>query len=77
MLAFCLGNNRCGTPSSLRSKLENVCYNVLESQNSLAIFLLLFGAKRIPDIAESLGKAVRKLRKAQEESDSDHHDQPR
>lgn len=43
----------------------------------LAILLLLFGAKRIPDIAESLGKAVRKLRKAQEESDSDHHDQPR
>lgn len=29
-----------------------------------AILLLLFGAKRVPDIAESLAKAVRKFRAA-------------
>jgi len=30
----------------------------------LAILLLFFGAKRIPDVAESLGKALRKFRAA-------------
>ncbi len=36
-----------------------------------AILLLLFGAKRIPDIAESLGKAVRKFREGSEKSDKE------
>lgn len=39
----------------------------------LLIFLLvlLFGARRIPDIAESLGKALRKFKKASSESDEE------
>jgi len=36
-----------------------------------AILLLLFGAKRVPDIAESLGKALRKFRNASSSSDSE------
>ena len=33
----------------------------------LAIFLFLFGAKRLPQIGEGLGKTVRELRKIREE----------
>ena len=32
----------------------------------LAIFILLFGAKKIPEIASSLGKAMRDFKKASE-----------
>ncbi len=31
----------------------------------LVIFLLLFGAKRIPDIAESFGKGIKKFKDTQ------------
>ncbi len=31
------------------------------------IFLLLFGAKRIPDVAESLGKAIKKFQDTQKD----------
>jgi sec-independent protein translocase protein TatA len=33
----------------------------------LVIFLFIFGAKRLPDIGEGLGKTVREIRKIQEE----------
>ena len=33
----------------------------------LAIFLLLFGAKRLPDIGAGLGKTVKELRKIRDE----------
>ncbi len=33
----------------------------------LAIFLLLFGAKRLPQIGEGLGKTIRELRKIRED----------
>jgi len=36
----------------------------------LAIFLLLFGAKRIPEIGAGLGKTVKELRKIREERKS-------
>jgi len=36
----------------------------------LIIFLLLFGSKRIPEIARAFGKAIREFKKATEE-DSD------
>ncbi|MGL1902413.1 MAG: twin-arginine translocase TatA/TatE family subunit [Fibrobacterales bacterium] len=34
----------------------------------LAIFLLLFGAKRIPDIAESFGKGIKKFKDTQNDA---------
>ncbi|MFA6341601.1 MAG: twin-arginine translocase TatA/TatE family subunit [Fibrobacteraceae bacterium] len=39
----------------------------------LLIFLLvlLFGARRIPDIAENLGKALRKFKKASSETEEE------
>ena len=33
----------------------------------LVIFLFIFGAKRLPDIGEGLGKTVREIRKIREE----------
>lgn len=35
----------------------------------LAIFILLFGAKKIPEIASSLGKAMREFKKAGQETE--------
>jgi len=37
----------------------------------LAIFLFLFGAKKLPQIGESLGKTVRELRKIRDERKAD------
>ncbi len=37
----------------------------------LAIFLLLFGAKRLPEIGAGLGKTVKELRKIREERKAD------
>lgn len=37
----------------------------------LAILLLLFGARRIPQISESLGQALRKFRDTQKDSETD------
>ena len=34
------------------------------------LFVLVFGSKRIPDIAESIGKALKKFRKASQETES-------
>ena len=35
----------------------------------LAVLLLLFGAKKLPELARSLGKSARELRKGMRESD--------
>lgn len=37
----------------------------------LLVILLLFGPKRLPDLAKSLGQSVRELRKAQEGKDEE------
>lgn len=37
----------------------------------LVIFLLLFGAKRLPQIGEGLGKTIKELRKVQDERRAD------
>ena len=34
------------------------------------LFVLVFGSKRIPDIAESIGKALKEFRKASQETES-------
>lgn len=41
----------------------------------LAIILVLFGAKKLPDLASSMGKSIREFRKATDETDAD-TDQP-
>lgn len=40
----------------------------------LFIILLLFGAKRLPDLARSLGKALQEFRGARAENDHDETD---
>lgn len=40
----------------------------------LLIILLLFGAKRLPDIAKSLGKGIREFKKAFKGEDDDPSD---
>ena len=37
----------------------------------LVIFLVLFGAKKLPDIGEGLGKTVREIRKIKDERKAD------
>ncbi len=37
----------------------------------LVIFLVLFGAKKLPDIGEGLGKTVREIRKIKAEKKAD------
>lgn len=37
----------------------------------LIIVLLLFGAKKLPDLASSMGKSIREFRKAAEGTDDD------
>ncbi len=37
----------------------------------LAIVLLLFGAKRLPEIANSMGKSIREFRKATDDSEAE------
>ena len=36
----------------------------------LVIVLLLFGAKKLPDLASSMGKSIKEFRKATEEADT-------
>jgi len=38
------------------------------------VFLLLFGAKRLPDLAKSLGKSLREFKKAANEIQEELHD---
>lgn len=42
----------------------------------LLLFVLVFGSKRIPDIAESIGKALKQFRKASQEKDTDTNSAP-
>lgn len=37
----------------------------------LVILLLLFGAKKLPELAGSMGKSLKEFRKATEEADAD------
>lgn len=37
----------------------------------LVIVLVLFGAKKLPDLASSMGKSIKEFRKAAEEADAE------
>lgn len=37
----------------------------------LVILLLLFGAKKLPDLANSVGRSIREFRKAADEADTE------
>ncbi len=39
----------------------------------LVIVLLLFGAKKLPDLAGSMGRSIKEFRKASEEEEDDEH----
>jgi len=41
----------------------------------LVIVLLLFGAKKLPELAKSVGKASREFKKGMKESDADGEDE--
>jgi len=40
----------------------------------LVVFLLLFGAKRLPDLAKSIGKSLREFKKAANDVQEELHD---
>ena len=40
------------------------------------VVLLLFGAKRLPDLARSLGKSLREFKKGREEGDASDEKKP-
>ena len=42
----------------------------------LLVVLLLFGAKRLPDLARSLGKSLREFKKGREEGDESEKKKP-
>ncbi|MBU4211751.1 MAG: twin-arginine translocase TatA/TatE family subunit [Verrucomicrobia bacterium] len=42
----------------------------------LLVVLLLFGAKRLPDLARSLGKSLREFKKGREEGDAPDEKKP-
>ena len=39
----------------------------------IVVMLLLFGSKRIPDLARSLGKSIGEFKKGREEAKDDEH----
>jgi sec-independent protein translocase protein TatA len=45
-------------------------YNITTLIIILAIALLLFGPRRLPELGESIGKAIRSFKKAHEDPDS-------
>ena len=42
----------------------------------LLVVLLLFGAKRLPDLARALGKSLREFKKGREEGDASDEKKP-
>lgn len=42
----------------------------------LVIIVLLFGARKLPELAGSVGKSIREFRKASEEADADESTTP-
>lgn len=42
----------------------------------LVIIVLLFGARKLPELAGSVGKSIREFRKASEEADTDESTTP-
>jgi len=42
----------------------------------LLVVLLLFGAKRLPDLARSLGKSLREFKKGREDGDASDEKKP-
>ena len=40
----------------------------------LAVLLLLFGSKKIPELARSLGESIKEFRRGTHESEEEHHD---
>ncbi len=38
----------------------------------LVIVLVLFGAKKLPDLASSMGRSIKEFRKAADEADAEH-----
>jgi sec-independent protein translocase protein TatA len=42
----------------------------------LVILLLLFGARKLPDLASSMGKSIKEFRKATESEDDDADPKP-
>jgi len=42
----------------------------------LLVVLLLFGARRLPDLARSLGKSLREFKKGREEGDASDEKKP-
>lgn len=42
----------------------------------VVVILLLFGAKRLPDLARSLGKSLREFKKGREQSDTPDENPP-
>lgn len=40
----------------------------------LAILLLLFGARRLPELARSIGEAIREFQRASRNDDNDPHE---
>ena len=45
-------------------------YNITTLMIILAIALLLFGPRRLPELGDSIGKAIRSFKKAHEDPDS-------
>ncbi len=48
----------------------------LEISLIVVVILLLFGAKRLPDLARSLGKSLREFKKGREQSDTSDENPP-
>jgi len=41
------------------------------------LILVFFGSKKIPELAQGLGKGIREFRKATREIDEDEHEEPK